>query len=189
MPRWVTLAARVRDSDPWTIPLSPTHPTDMCIKALGSLASWALGSIATRWLPNNADEGEPRSLALWGVGIIGFDRGALPLGLNMVQVMRRVSTCCGCNLKVVCSSQRVLGQLQIATTCPHRRYTALQCEPRKSGGGAFLIRFGVDGRRVASVGSSDLDVYFGPRRSCLLVSFSLSTRAMGRDRRCLGLVL
>lgn len=105
-----------------------------------------------------------------GIGF-GFDRGALPLGLNMVQVMRRVSTCCGCNLKVVCSSQRVLGQLQIATTCPHRRYTALQCEPRKSGGGALLIRFGVDGRRVASVGSSDLDVYFGPRRSCLLVSF------------------
>lgn len=72
MPRWVPLAARVRDSDPRTIPFSPTHPTDMCIKALGFLASWALGSIATRWLPNNADEEEPRSLALWGVGIIGW---------------------------------------------------------------------------------------------------------------------
>lgn len=55
----------------------------------GSLKAWLCGVFGVYWL---------------GIGF-GFDRRALPLGLNMVQVMRREWVGRGCNLTVACPTQ------------------------------------------------------------------------------------
>lgn len=151
-------------------PPPPPH-RELYRMPLGLLASWALGNIATRWLPIMPARG---SLEAWLCGVFGvywlgigfgFDRRALPLGLNMVQVMRREWVGRGCNLTVACPTQRILGQLQIATAA-HIDVTPHCSVNRGSPGeGRCWFDLGVDGRRVASVRSSDLEVCVGPWRS------------------------